>query len=161
MQNINLERMIRLAEEFFETRSDPEQITVTEETMTRLATIHPATLSEERDENGPIAWVLLIPTTADVMNEFLAGRINERQLLDSTHPGIVYDAVYLCSALVLPEQRCKGLAKRLALQAIKSMQRQHQIRGLFYWAFSAGGKRLADSISKELGLPLYVRQRPG
>ena len=45
------------------------------------------------------------------MREFLAGRISERKLLEMTGPGGTYDALYLCSALVLPEFRKQGLAR--------------------------------------------------
>ncbi len=158
MMNGNLQRMIQLAEEFFETRSDPEQISVTEETMERLRRIHPDTLSEETDDNGPIAWVLVLPTTRELMDAFTAGTLNERELLDMTPLNATYDALYLCSALVLPEYRAKGIAKRLAVQAIRSISAQHPIRCLFYWSFSVEGDRLASSIAKATGLPLHQRE---
>jgi ribosomal protein S18 acetylase RimI-like enzyme len=127
----NLERMIRLAEEFFETKNDPAQISVSSESMGKLRRLHPATLTEQTDADGPIAWVLVIPTTMDVMQRFVAKEINERELLDSTIPGASYDALYLCSALVLPEHRGKGIAKRLLVKAVGSVRQQHPIRVLF------------------------------
>ena len=157
MQEKNLERMIKLAEDFFETKNDPSQISVTEEVMDRLQKIHPSTRSEERDENGPIAWVLLIPTTREVMTRFIAKEINEQQLLDETMPGGRYEAVYLCSALVLPEHRGKGLARRLTTKAISSIRQQHPIECLYVWSFSDEGERLATAIANEVGLPLYRR----
>lgn len=157
MEDSNLQRMIRLAEEFFETRTDPDQIAVDAAIIERLREIHPSTLAEERDDNGPVAWILLIPTTLKVMSDFVRGTINERMLLESTLPGDRYEAIYLCSALVLPEYRGKGLAKRLALGAIRSIQTDHPITHLYYWAFSDEGKRLAESIAHELGLPLFSR----
>ena len=81
MEDDNLARMIQLAEDFFNTRDDPEQISVTEETMARLKTIHPATLTEETNERGPIAWILVIPTTRPIMEKFISGEISERDLL--------------------------------------------------------------------------------
>ena len=157
MRSRNLQRMIQLADEFFETRSDPDQISVTEETMEKLRRIHPDSLSEETDEDGPIAWVLVIPTTHGLMVTFVAAAINERDLLEGTPVGGIYDALYLCSALVLPECRGKGIAKRLAVRAVRSVQAGHPIRSLFYWAFSAEGEKLASSVARETGLPLYRR----
>ena len=153
----NLQRMIKLAEEFFETKNDPEQISVTEEIMNRLHELHPGTMSEVKNENGPIAWVLVIPTTHQLMEEFVSGAINEKELLDRTPYGIRYEALYLCSALVLPEERGKGLAKDLIIEAVRSIQKQHPIKTLFYWSFSPEGKRLASSVAKEIGLPLRER----
>jgi hypothetical protein len=151
----NLNRMIQLAEDFFGTRNDPEQITINKKVMTKLRKIHPSTMAEKKTKKGPIAWILVIPTTQVLMKQFLRKQINERELLDKTPCKENYDAVYLCSALVLPEYRHKGLAKKLAIKAIKSIQKQYKINALFYWAFSTEGNKLAASIAKELILPLY------
>ena len=155
--NDNLQRMIQLADEFFETKNDPDQISITEEVMSRLQKIHPATLSEKKDENGPIVWILVLPTTLRLMEEFVAEQINERELLEKTPIGASYDAVYLCSALVLPEHRGKGLARGLAADAVRSIQKDHPIKHLFYWPFSPEGEKLANSIARELSLPLRQR----
>ncbi len=158
MAEENLRRMIALAEEFFDMKNDPDQLTVDEGTTAKLREIHPATMSQESDKNGPIAWMLLIPTTQAVMEEFLRGDINEKVLLERTIPGGTYDAVYLCSALVLPEHRGKGLAGRLASGALASIRKDHPVRSLFYWGFSGAGDALAASIARESGLPLFARK---
>jgi hypothetical protein len=59
----NLERMIKLADDVFDIKSDPDQLDVNQDVITRLQRIHPATVSEFNDGNGPAAWVLVIPTT--------------------------------------------------------------------------------------------------
>lgn len=158
--DVNLQRMIQLADEFFETKNDPDQISITEEVMSMLQKIHPATLSEKRDENGPTVWILVLPTTLRLMEEFVAGQINERELLEKTPIGASYDAVYLCSALVLPEHRGKGFARVLAADAVRSIQHDHPINYLFYWLFSIEGEKLANSIARELNLPLRQRLSP-
>ena len=153
----NLERMVRLAEEFFDMKNDPDQLAVDGDTMAKLKAIHHATMSEESDIDGPLAWVLVIPTTHALMDRFTSVEINERELLALTEPRGTYDALYLCSALVLPEQRRKGLARRLALRAISAIRADHPIRHLFYWGFSGAGDELAASIARESGLPLIRR----
>jgi GNAT superfamily N-acetyltransferase len=157
MENDNLARMIRLAEDFFNTRDDPDQISVTEETMDRLRKIHPATLTEEAREGGPIAWMLVIPTTKGIMEEFVSGRINERELFETTPLTGPYRALYLCSALVLPEHRGKGLALSLTCRAIGAIQQDHPIETLFFWGFSVEGMRLASAAARKTGLPLRKR----
>jgi hypothetical protein len=154
----NLERMIRLAEEFFDMKNDPDQLSVDGDTMARLRAIHPDTMSEESDKNGPIAWMLVIPTTHALMERFIRGEINERGLLEGTDPGGSYDALYLCSALVLPEHRRKGLARGLASRAILSIRKDHPIRSLFYWGFSPAGDALAASVAAQFDLPLFERR---
>lgn len=149
--------MIQLAEEFFATKNDPTQISVTPEVMERLRQLHPATLTEQDEGEGPVAWILVAPTTNDLMKRFIAKQINEQELLDETPLGGKYEAIYLCSALVLPEHRRKGLAKKLTCQAIESIRKDHPIKHLFYWAFSQEGVRLATSVAREMDLPLYKR----
>ncbi len=110
--------MAALAEQFFHTQEDPDQLVVNEEVMDRLLAIHPRTLNQEATADGPICWILLIPTTSALMEEFLAGKIGERELLNRTTPGGSYEAIYLCSALVLPEHRSGGVARRVSVAAI-------------------------------------------
>ena len=157
MPQTNFEKMIALADEFFDVKNDPDQIAVTEEVISRLRRIHPATMGEVGEEGGPVAWMLVIPTTHALMEQFIRKEISERQLLDLTPLHARYEALYLCSALVLPEHRGKGLAKGLAIGAIRAIQRDHHIRELFYWGFSREGARLAESIAREAGLPLFNR----
>jgi GNAT superfamily N-acetyltransferase len=154
----NLARMIQLADEFFGTRNDPAQISVDQKVMAKLRKIHPSTLTEKSTRKGPVAWILIIPTTEGLMKQFIKRKINERELLKKTPLHIKYSAIYLCSALVLPEYRKKGLAKKLLIKAIKAIQKQHPIESLFYWGFSTAGKRLALSVAKECNLPLYKRE---
>jgi hypothetical protein len=153
----NYGRMMKLAEEFFNMKNDPSQINVDEETVRQLNAIHSRSLNEKQDEEGPIAWVLLFPTTEKLMKQFIDHQINETELLQLTPVNVKYDAVYLCSALVLPEFREKGIAKHLAIDAIRAIQHDHPIKALFVWAFSSEGTKLATSIVEELGLPLYVK----
>ncbi len=153
----NLERMIKLADEFFETKNDPAQISVTEETRAMLLRIDPSTMSELSNDQGPSAWVLVFPTTLDVMNQFISKTITEQDLLRKTSGGGVYHAIYLCSALVLPEFRGKGLAHQLSSAAIKSICSRHPITHLYYWSFSPEGEQLALSLAGEFGLSLLRR----
>ena len=153
----NLDRMIRLADEVFGMKQDPTQISVNTKVIAQLRKIHPNTMTEKSTKNGPIAWILVFPTTKDLMKQFITKKIHEQELLKRTSLRSEYDAVYLCSALVLPEYRRKGLAKRLMCKAIKSIQKQHPIKFLFYWAFSVEGKKLAVSVAKGCNLPLYKR----
>ncbi len=149
--------MIDLAGEIFDAHNDPEQLDVDEHVIEQLKHLHPATVSEYKDRNGPAVWILLIPTTTKLMNQFLEKSISEQQLLDLTPPHSRFQSIYLCSAMVLPEYRGKGIAKGLTLEAIASIQKEHDIDSLFVWPFSKEGDGLAEVISKETGLKLYKR----
>jgi len=151
--------MIQLATEFFDTKNDPAQLSIDETVMKRLHRIHSATMGEITDENGPIAWTIVIPTTTSLMHQFLEKRINETELMELTEHEKKFTGVYLCSALVLAEHRGKGLAKQLLCTSIRGIQKEHTLHSLFYWAFSAEGDRLSQAVAKEIGLPLYNRMR--
>jgi len=155
----NFERMMQLADEVFATKNDPDQLDVNQDVIERLLRIHPATVSEQDDGNGPVAWVLVIPTTTGLMNRFLGYKLSEKELFDLTPTGIKYDALYLCSALVLNEYRRQGIVKRLTLKAIESIKKDHPVKSLFVWAFSQEGDKAADSIAAQASLPLKKRAK--
>ncbi|HSF90495.1 MAG TPA: GNAT family N-acetyltransferase [Saprospiraceae bacterium] len=149
--------MIQLAEDVFAVRNDPDQIDVNEEVLERLRRIHPSTVSEYNDGNGPAAWLLLIPTTSELMLRFLEHKISERELFDLTPLHSKYEALYLCSAMVLEEYRRKGITKRLALKAIEEIQKDHPLKAMFVWSFTEEGDLAADALAKAVKLPLYKK----
>ena len=151
----NFERLIQLADEVFAVKSDPSQLDVNAQVMERLQQIHPATISAHDDGNGPVAWVLLIPTTLELMHRFIEEQITERELFDLTPLDIGYEAIYLCSALVLEEYRRKGITKKLALDAIDHIWKDHPLKEVFVWAFSPEGDQAAETIAQLAELPLY------
>jgi GNAT superfamily N-acetyltransferase len=155
----NFERMIQLAEEVFAVKKDPDQLDIDPVVLERLQKIHPATVSEYDDGNGPVAWVLVFSTTLKLMDQFLDGEISEKELFDLTPLGANYEALYLCSALVLEEYRRKGIAKRLTLEAIQNIQKEHSLKALFVWTFSREGDLGAAEISRLTALPLHKRTR--
>ena len=82
MLQSNFERMIALAETVFASKQDPEQLDVDQAVIDRLHSIHAACVSEYEEGNGPIAWVLVIPTTHELMQLFLSKKISEKELFN-------------------------------------------------------------------------------
>ncbi len=158
MSPSNYERLIKLAEEVFDFKNDPDQLNVDQEIIARLKKIHPSTMSEFSDENGPVAWLLVIPTSVELMERFLSKEITEKELYEMTPENTEYDALYLCSGLVLPEYQRKGIIQRLAINAIEEIRKDHPIRFLFNWAFTEGGDRAAEKLAELTGLPLLKRK---
>jgi hypothetical protein len=101
---------------------------------------------------------LVIPTTEELMNRFLSCEISEKQLFELTPVDVIYDAIYLCSALTLEEYRRKGIVKKLTLDAIHAICNDHPITSLFVWPFTPEGDAGANRIAEIAGLPLYFRQ---
>jgi hypothetical protein len=153
----NFNRMLQLIDEVFATRNDPGQIQVDQKQLKKLQSIHPATLSEFANENGPLIWILLIPTARNVMEDFLKGIITEKQLLERTKVPGTYDCIYLCSATTLPELRGQGKTKQLCIKAINEIRADHPIDTLFVWPFTKEGEMLAESVAKECNLRLFKK----
>ena len=158
MKSDNFTRLIELADKIFAARQDPDQLNVNEDVIKRLQKIHPATMSDYLTENGPAAWVLIIPTTKSLMEQFLDQKINERELFEMTPLQEKYDAVYLCSALVLEEYRRKGITKDLVINAVQKIKKDHPIKCLFVWPFTEEGEKAAEKISGILNISLYKRK---
>ncbi|MFA6254332.1 MAG: GNAT family N-acetyltransferase [Candidatus Paceibacterota bacterium] len=153
-----LEYTQKEAEKFFGTLDDPEQIPITMESHDKLEAIDPNSMLYKRDVDGNVVgWTIFIPTTSVLMNRFLSGEINERQLFDQTQIGDNYDALYLCSIIVPPEYRGKGYAKDLGREALKRFSDTPCIQNVFAWPFSEEGKQLLDH-AKDLGLDVHVRK---
>ena len=91
------------------------------------------------------------------MTQFINRKISEKELYELTPLNIKYEAIYLCSALLLEEFRGKGIAQNLTVKAIESIKINHSIKALFFWAFSKEGEKLAEKVSSLIGLPLYKR----
>jgi len=149
--------MMQLAEDVFASKNDPDQLDVNQQVLERLQLIHPAAVSEYDDGNGPVAWVIVIPTTVELMNLFLENKISEKELFELTPLDTTYEALYLCSAMVLEEYRRKGIAKRLVMNAIEKIRKNHPLKALFVWPFSKEGDLGAEIIARLTSLPLYKR----
>ena len=157
MSKTNFERLIELSDEVFSSRTDPDQLNVNENVMEHLQLIHPDTISEYDEGDGPVCWVLCIPTTLDLMNKFINKEISERELYELTPLNAKYEAIYMCSALLLEEFRGKGIAQRIGMKAIENIMVDHSIKALFFWSFSKEGEKLAQKVSGLMNLPLYKR----
>jgi hypothetical protein len=94
MYSINLERMIQFAAEVFDVKNGMKQLAINPNVMDHLKKLHPATISEHTNENGPVCRVLVIPTTTLLMNRFLENKISEKELFRLTEVGMKYDAIY-------------------------------------------------------------------
>ena len=150
--------MLQLAEDVFSAKSDPNQLDVDEKVIARLQLIHPDTMSEFDDGKGPVVWILMIPTTTELMTKFLENDISEKELYELTPLNAVYESIYLCSAMVLEEYRKKGIAKELTIHAIESIKKSHPIKQLFVWPFSNEGLLLAERVAALTHLPLNIKQ---
>lgn len=155
----NLKRLLELVDDVFETRNDPTQIAFSEAEMEKMESLHSGCLQESANTDGPISWVSVIPTSLELMNLFVQGALTERQLFEATEETTPKQAVYLCSAIVLPEFRRSGIAFDLSVNSIRSIQGDQKIEAAFVWPFTDEGEALAQKVASSCGLSLFVRAR--
>lgn len=149
--------MMVLAEKSFDAKNDPNQLDVNENVIHRLLQIHPSAVVEKNEGDGPVIWIILIPTTKILMEQFLQNQISEKELFDNTLVGISYDAVYLCSAITLEEYRLKGITTNLCIEAIENIKKDNPVSSIFVWPFSKEGECLAEKIAAKTKLSLFKK----
>jgi hypothetical protein len=153
-----LQRTMKIAEEFFGTQTDPNQIPITFETVKKLNNLSKSWYEYElNNKEEPISWVVLVPTQKEIAEKFLNNQITERQILDLTKKQNVYNALYLCSAFTVPEERGKGLATNLFKRAIKNIPLTPDAF-VFAWPFSEDGLKMLDNNSNLGGRNILIKK---
>ena len=148
-----------MGERFFGTKKDPTQIPIARESIRKLLQLHPKAFLYKADEVGdPICWTVIVPTTKRLMDEFLAGKITEKQLFDLTKPQESYDAIYLCAAFTVPEHRKKGYAMELLVDAIGSIPVNGKLV-LFSWPITTEGETLAKRIGERFKIRVLIQKK--
>lgn len=150
IESEKIDKTLEITENFFETENDPNQIPINKDSEDKILSIHKDAIIVKNDENDePIAWCVIIPTSIDTMNKFLNKEITEKELMNIACIEKKFEALYLCSVFVIPEYRNKGYAKNLMTEGINKLQGNNQTP-LYYWAYSNEGKELVNSLSKSL-----------
>lgn len=130
---------------------------VTKESGEKLDILTSHWIEYKTDEKGdPIAWVVVLPTTKEMMHKFLKGEITEKQLLELAVPHNSYSAIYLCAAITIPRYRRQGLAFALFREAIKKIRKTNDYE-IFVWPFGNSGLELAKKVGKSFNKTVLVR----
>ena len=151
--------MLELGEKFFGTKKNPTQIPITMRSLRKLLRLHPKAFVYKTNKNGnPVSWVVTVPITKRLMDEFLAGRITEKQLFDMTESQERYEAIYLCSSFTVPEHRKKGYAMELLIDAIKSIPMKDKLQ-LFSWPITKEGETLVKRIGERFKTKVLIQKK--
>lgn len=151
-----LDKMLNIAEQFFGTQSDPNQMPITKESFYKLQRLHPKTVVYRLKNEEPISWIVVVPTQIDLMNKFLQGEINERALLDLTKPQVEYEALYLCAAFTIPEHRRNGYVVEMFKEVIADIPHKQEVK-LFAWPFSEEGRKLIEKLNTNLDNKILIK----
>lgn len=153
-----LKKILEIAEQFYGTFDDLEQIPINENSFNRLISIHEETIKLKTDNsNSPVSWIVVIPTSGETMNLFLDKKINERELFDRAVKEKSFEALYLCSAFTISEYRNKGYAKELLIESINKFAPDKSVE-LYVWIYSKEGANLINVLEESLGREIKKRK---
>ena len=157
MKAANYQRLLELADQLFNTKSDPEQLDVNEHVIETLQDIAPVLVHEHQIDHEAVAWITLIPSNETLTEAFIQGAISEKNYFEKSVVLSAFDTIYLCSAIVLEEFRHQGIVSQHCKAAIEHMRIQHKIKQLAAWPFTAEGLSCARAIAHRLELPLILK----
>jgi transcriptional regulator with XRE-family HTH domain len=157
----DFEKVAELAEEFFQTAKNYEQMPseeITYEFIKKFA----GSLNVIKDNKKVIGHTFILPCDKKSMTDFIEKRITEKQLFYRIRDKISandYSALYLVSAQLIPEYQRKGLAVKSFVMQIKAYQKLIKRPVLFFWPLSKEGLSLAKKAADITGLELKQRKR--
>lgn len=152
-----IKKLEELAEGFFDTAHDPDQMQVSEESGKKLEKLTPYFMNYILDDTGnPISWVLVMPTQKELVIKFVNREITEQEFLDESRPADYYTGFYICSMITLPEYQGKGLASRLIKETVDYIPLT--IDALFaIWPTTPDGVAIIPKLEKVLGKEILIR----
>lgn len=153
----NLLKTMQIAERFFGTQKDPEQMPINLASYDKIQKLSPYSLICELKNDEPVSWVVTVPTSKVIMNKFISKEINEKQLLEISNPQDKYDAIYLSAAFTLPDHRRQHLATKLFLEAISKIPHTDDV-DYFGWIYSKEGRKLGKTLEKKLMTKILTRE---
>ncbi len=99
-----------------------------------------------KDNEKPIAWSIVLPTSRGSKTKFLNREITENQLFEDSINNQSFESLYIFAAIVLPNYRKRGFAKELARYQINYFKSTYKITDYFAWIFSPEGEKLIKSL---------------
>lgn len=156
-----LKECMRVAEEYFQTANDSTQSQATVENCQKTIAIDPYAFIVERVDGKLAAYSVVLPTSQALKEDFLSGRITERELSEAAKRQPIFESLYLSVAFVFLEYRKKGIGLRLVKEQIGYFKDKYGINDYYAWAWSEEGKILISAINRDLkisiALPTYSK----
>ena len=145
-----------IAEQYYGTAQDQNQIPITKASQQKLRQLHPSAVLFQLIDGEPVSWIVVVPTTRILAEQFVRGEITEKNLFDQTVPSERYEALYFCSVFTVPDHQRKGYATALLQQAIADIPLTKDPY-FFGWTFSAEGAAMHQALTKKFGITVHLR----
>jgi predicted GNAT family acetyltransferase len=156
-----LRECMEAAEQYFHTADDQTQSEATVESCQKTIAVEPHAFVIERLDGKLAAYSVALPTSQALKEDFLSGRITERELSAKAKTYPVFESLYLAVTFVLPAYRKRGIDSRLCKEQIEYFKSKYSINNYYAWAWSDEGKALISTIERDLkisiALPRYSK----
>lgn len=149
-----------LAEKYFGTRKDPEQMPTDEKASNWILHNIPECVNVIKNNGEIIGFSFIMPCNEELMKQFISKKLNESQLYKEIKKKITYKnftTIYLCSAFVKPDYRKKGLASKAVMKSIEKIMKNNKIPTLFFEAYSEDGRKTVEAMAKKLKIQVKER----
>ncbi len=156
----DLEITGEIAEEYFNTIGDNNQIEVSEE---NALWIHKNQKYLNIIFYGKqiIGFIFVIPATKDLMKRFLSNKLTEKNMFEEIKNlkfSEKLEAIYICSAMIKKEFRRNKLTLTAAIKLIKNLTNNLSTKpDLFYEPYSKEGDLFAKNLALNLNLKIFSK----
>jgi len=161
IRRADLEVTAKMAEDYFGTDTDLEQMPTTKEVRDWVAENIPEYLNIIRDDQTIIGYAFMLYCSLKLMNDFLAKKINEREMFEGIKKLREYKnpkVIYLCATFVKEQYRGQGLSTTAYVKMIEKIIKEGKIKPiLFDWAFTPEGANIGKKIAEKTHLVLKRR----
>lgn len=154
---------IPFAEKYFGAESDPAQLQPTLAKCKWILKNIPECITVIRDGPTLVGFIFTFPTSRESMRSFLSHRLSENELFNETQKKFGREPLssfYLCSALILPKYRRRGIALGSVERSIRAWTKRTRTKPmLFVDPFSREGRKVSRVLASRMKLPLKMRPK--
>lgn len=151
-----LDKTIRIAEQYYGTATDANQIPIVPASNEKLERLHPKCVLIKVINDEPVSWSVVVPTSRSLAEQFVAGTITEKELFDRTEPATMYEALYFCSVFTVPEYYRQGFATALLRESLASIPLVPNPY-LCCWIFSPEGEKMYRAVTVKYNITIHRR----
>lgn len=154
----DIEKISEVATELFGTDEDETQAQPTVENTLKLILVEKHDFICLKNAGNLVAWSAVLPTSKELMEQFLNRTINERELFDLAVAQPCFECLYLVAAIVLPKWRRRGIGTSLMKAQIEYFKNKYKINIFYALILTKEGKKLIGALERDLGASIPCRE---
>lgn len=159
----HLGKAMQIAENVFATGSDPFQIDINDENLQWTIRKTPQCWTLILVDGECVGSAAVLPTSSETMREFLAGTLNENEMMEkvkaNAHELKTADCLYLSGVSILPQFQNQGISAQAFIHTVEAAKKEFgSIRHLFCWTNSDASTALIEKIRSSTGWTIQEKK---